>query len=44
MVRRASMPRDRDNMATIIIIIIEDSLILVKQTLENVIKTESTIF
>ena len=42
MVRRASMPRDRNSMPTIIII--EDSLILMEQTLENVIKTESTIF
>ena len=42
MVRRAGMPRDRNSIATIDII--EKSLILIKQTLEIIIKTESTIF
>ena len=42
MVRRAGMPRDRNSIATINII--EESLILIKQTLEIIIKTESTIF
>ena len=42
MVRRAGMPRDRNSIATIDII--EESLILIKQTLEIIIKTESTIF
>ena len=42
MVCRAGMPRDRNSIATIDII--EKSLILIKQTLEIIIKTESTIF
>ena len=42
MVRRAGMPQDRNSIATINII--EESLILMKQTLEIIIKTESTIF
>ena len=42
MVRRAGMPRDRNSIAPVIII--EDSLIIIEQTLEIVIKTESTIF
>ena len=42
MVRRAGMPRDRNRIATIDIN--EKSLILIKQTLEIIIKTESTIF
>ena len=42
MVRRAGMPRDRNSIATINIF--EESLILIKQTLEIIIKTESTIF
>ena len=42
MVRRAGMPRDRNSIATINIF--EKSLILIKQTLEIIIKTESTIF
>ena len=42
MVRRAGMPRDRNSIANINII--EESLILIKQTLEIIIKTESTIF
>ena len=42
MVRRAGMPRDRNSIATIDII--EKSLILIKQTLEIIIKTESIIF
>ena len=42
MVHRAGMPRDRNSIATIDII--EESLILIKQTLEIIIETESTIF
>ena len=42
MVHRAGMPRDRNSIATVIII--EDSLIIIEQTLEIIIKTESTIF
>ena len=42
MVHRAGIPRDRNSIATIDII--EKSLILIKQTLEIIIKTESTIF
>ena len=42
MVRRVGMPRDRNSIATINII--EESLILIKQTLEIIIKTGSTIF
>ena len=42
MVRRVGMPRDRNSIATISII--EESLILIKQTLEIIIETESTIF
>ena len=42
MVRRAGMPRDRNRIATIDII--EESLILIKQPLEIIIQTESTIF
>ena len=42
MVRRAGMPQDRNSIATIDII--EKSLILIKQILEIIIKTESTIF
>ena len=42
MVCRAGMPRDRNSIATVIII--EDSFIIIEQTLEIVIKTESTIF
>ena len=42
MVHRAGMPRDRNRISTIDII--EESLILIKQTLEIIIKTESTIF
>ena len=42
MVRHAGMPRDRNSITTIDII--EESLILIKQILEIIIKTESTIF
>ena len=42
MVRQAGMPRDRNSIATINII--EESLIVMKQILEIIIKTESTIF
>ena len=42
MVRRTGMPKDRNRIATVIII--EDSLIIIEQTLEIIIKTESTIF
>ena len=42
MVHRAGIPQDRNSIATINII--EESLILIKQTLEIIIKTESTIF
>ena len=42
MVRCAGMPRDRNNIATVIII--EDLLIIIEQMLEIIIKTESTIF
>ena len=42
MERRAGMPRNRNRIA--IIDIGEKSLILIKQTLEIIIKTESTIF
>ena len=42
MVHRADMPRDRNSIATVTII--ENSLIIMKQTLEIIIKTESTIF
>ena len=42
MVRRAGMPQDRNSIATIDII--EESLILIKQILEIILKTESTIF
>ena len=42
MVCRAGIPRDRNSIATIDII--EKLLILIKQTLEIIIKTESTIF
>ena len=42
MVHHASMPRDRNSIATVIII--EDSLIIMEQTLKIIIKTESTIF
>ena len=42
MVRHAGMPQDRNSIVTIDII--EKSLILIKQTLEIIIKTESTIF
>ena len=36
------MPWDQNSIA--IVIVIKDSLILIKQALEKVIKTESTIF
>ena len=36
------MPRDRNSIATVIII--EDSLIIIEHTLEIIIKTESIIF
>ena len=42
MVRCASMPRDRNSIATVIMI--KDSLIIIEQMLEIIIKTESTIF
>ena len=42
MVRCAGMPQDRNSIATINIF--EESLIFMKQTLEIIIKTESTIF
>ena len=42
MVHRAGMLRDRSSIATIIII--EDSLILMEQTFEIIIKRESTTF
>ena len=42
MVRRASWLRDRTSIATGIII--KDSLIIMEQTLEISIKTESTVF
>ena len=42
MVRQAGMPQDRNSIATINII--KESLILMKQTLEIIIKTEFTIF
>ena len=42
MVRRAGMPRDRNSIVTFDII--EKSFTLIKQTLEIIIKTESTIF
>ena len=42
MVRRTGMPRDRNSIATVTII--EDSLIIIEQTLEIIIKTESIIF
>ena len=42
MVRRAGGPCDRNSIATVIVI--EDSLIIIEQTLEIIIKTESTIF
>ena len=42
MVRPADMPRDRNSIATVIII--KDSLIIIEQTLEIIIKTEYTIF
>ena len=42
MVRRVGIPRDRNSIATVIII--EDSLIIIKQILENIVKTECTIF
>ena len=42
MVRPTDMPRDRNSIATVIII--KDSLIIIEQTLEIIIKTEYTIF
>ena len=42
MVRRVGMPRDRNSIPTVIII--EDTMIIIEQTLEMIIKTESTIF
>ena len=42
MVRRAGMLCDRNSIATVIII--EDSLIIIEQTLEIIIKTDSIIF
>ena len=42
MVQLAGMLQDRNSIATINMI--EESLILIKQTLEIIIKTESTIF
>jgi hypothetical protein len=42
MVRRPSIWRDRNYMATVITD--EDSLVLMEMTLESIIKTESTIF
>ena len=42
MVRCAGMPRDRNSTATVRII--KDSFILIEQTLEIIIKTESIIF
>ena len=42
MVHRAGIPGDRNSIATIDII--EKSLILIKQTLEIITMTESTIF
>ena len=42
MVYCAGMLQDRNSIATVIIS--EDSLIIIEQTLEIIIKTESTIF
>ena len=42
MVHRGSMPQDKNSRATIIIS--EDSLIIIEQTLEIIIKIESTTF
>ena len=42
MEHRAGMPRDRNSIATVIIS--EDLFIIIEQTLEIIIKTESTIF
>ena len=42
MVHRTGMLQNRNSIA--IVIIIKDSLIIIEQTLEIIIKTESTIF
>ena len=42
MVCCAGMPPDRNSITTVIIM--KDSLIIIEQTLEIIIKTESTIF
>ena len=42
MVRRVGIPQDRNSIATVSII--EDSLIIIEQASEIIIKTEFTIF